>query len=206
MHMGTDRDKRIHSIYMKTLLSLPLLIILTISRAGAIIIWDEAVSGDLPSSLGVLQPGTNTVLGAVGVGGGYGTGQFIDSDWVQFQVPTGMLLDRFLVRAVSSGSYLAFGLDRGAVVGQDTVGFGLFYPSSTPVDLLQFGSALGPQPAMGYIFSVSPGGSTEFQTYSLDIVITPVPEPQGVVLLCLGSVVFTICGRRLSWDVVGYLK
>ena len=183
---------------MKTLPLLVLLTILTSPRAGAIIIWDEAINGDLPSSLAALEPGTNTVLGAVGVGGGYGTGQFIDYDWVQFQVPNGMLLDQFLVRAVSGGSYLAFGLDRGASVGQDTVEFGLFFPSSTPTDLLRFDSAPGPQPAMGYIFSVSTGGSTGFQSYTLDIVIKAVPEPSGVALLCVGSLVFTFSVRRFQ--------
>jgi hypothetical protein len=181
---------------MKLLFALaPLSLILSAASlsAATVAAWNESTQGDIPTTLGVLGVGTHTIMGAVGQGGG--TGELIDNDWVQFEVPPGTLLYNFTVRTVSGDSYIYFGLDRGAVVGADTVEFILRDSGEPSIDLLGFDSAPGPQPAMTHLFSVGPGGSTALHQYSISIVITPVPEP-SVAAVAAGGLVLSFLGSR----------
>jgi hypothetical protein len=177
------------------------------SASGATI-WSEAVNGEfssnrlLPTNLGVLSVGTNTILGSVTIG---------DLDYFTFTVPASTLFAQMNLAAHGSNtSFIA--IQSGSVFTEApaTVNpanlLGWVHPGAAHVgtDLLDNLAASNGAipPAQGFSVPLGPGSyvfwmqqtSASPTPYTWDVVV--VPEPSVAVLLAAGLGALAFSRRR----------
>ncbi len=184
--------------------------------ATAGITFDEAVAGDLsdnrlaPSSL-VLGSGLNTLTGSFGSSP---VPDVLDLDYVTVTVPTGYVLDGFIVLAANVGGAFSFvGMQAGDVVTiphdwasieSPLLGWAHFGSSSVGVDIFpELGSAPG---AVGFDGPLGPGNyalwimeldASSPYSYSFGLHLTAVPEPGAMALIVIA---LGVAGRRRRSD------
>lgn len=185
------------------------------ATAQAGVIWDESANGDLSGnrlaptvvSLGV---GSNDLLATSSSG---------DREYLTFAVPAGHLLSGVILDAYTGTDGTAFfGLQAGTTFTEPATG-------TNPANLLgytHFGTDVGPGrvnvggdllPASGTAFGAIgftpplPAGnyavwlqqtsSTDLTSYTLDFVVTPVPEPAAAPLAGGALLLGALAARRL---------
>ncbi|MEX2217080.1 MAG: PEP-CTERM sorting domain-containing protein [Phycisphaeraceae bacterium] len=154
-----------------------------VSQAQAVVIYDEAVDGDAPSTAG------GTVVGAdVGIlllGDNEILGTFEGFDDYIFTVPGGSVLES--IQLLAGANLLSVGVDLytadvnpGALIGSDGGGTGSFFVSVLP---------LGPGVYRLDNFSTVSNGSDLSYTWTLTTTGAGVPEPATAALglLALGG-------------------
>ncbi|MBX9738115.1 MAG: hypothetical protein K2X32_14430 [Phycisphaerales bacterium] len=173
--------------------------------AAANTVYNEAITGDLsgnrlaPTNLGVLTPGSNTLLGSTGNA---------DRDYFRITIaPTQSLTNINLVSYVSNDRAAFIGVQAGSTFTEDPnaadvaniLGYTLIGPNGAPAgsDILDNmgvgGGAIGFTGALGagtYTFWLQQLGANT--TYTLDFVV--VPTPSAAALLGLG--VLSVSRRR----------
>ena len=183
------------------------------SRAGAGIVYVEAVSGDLsgsglaPTSIS-LGVGSNEIFGSTGRSTELGT----DRDYFTVTVPTGhgifALIERAGTTTVGGVSFL--GVQAGPQVTVPTssadatglLGWIHYFGATADTDILVdlgtggFGATdfVPPLPAQDYAFWIQDTGLGS-ASYGFDIVIAPLPEP-GAAPLLVGLVAFGLARGR----------
>ena len=180
------------------------LIVVGTQAAGAAVVWDEGVHGDLsndrlaPTPL-VLQVGTNTIIGTTVQGDVdyFGIGVFGDARLTQIVLTSFTSADDLAFLAIQSGSFITETTTAPNVANL----LGWTHPSAALVgtdilDNLAAGAgAIGFTPPLGPGFFSFWMQQTQPQVvgYSFDLVV--VPEPSVAALLALGLGALAIARR-----------
>ena len=173
-------------------------VVLAPGLSAQTVLWNEYAQGDLPASLGPINPGSNLVFGAVGYGAG-GNFTRYDEDRVLFNIPSGLTLQQLLVETLT-GDVLFFDLQRVTSAATNDVAFRMFPSGAGPADLLLLARPYGPQPAATYLLSVGPALSElSLRNYALDFVVATVPEPATASLLAAALPLILFKRRRRAW-------
>lgn len=167
-------------------LALPLMVglfILANPAAQAVIIHDELFDGDLsnlgtaPTPFGVLAAGSNVFAG---------TKDFLDfSDFLTFSIAPGFQLSSVVVQTHDSPGFVSFYLYAGSTSAGallENVNLPGFFG---PLDLLQFDSAPGVQPAGDYtlgVFLAALDPDTSVSAWTATFAVTPIPVPAAAWL------------------------
>ena len=182
------------------------------SGAGAAVVWDEAVNGDLSGDGGSPTPlafpvGTSTVS-ATSVAG--------DREYARFTIPPGLALESVFLRSYTGADGLSFiGTQRGSTFTEppgaanpaNLLGYTHFGPGAGNVgaDILPaMGSGFGSQ---GFTPPLGPGDYSLWmqQTgsiptgYTFDFVVTPEPSTAALAGLAAAGL---LCRRRQVPDSV----
>ncbi|MCP4107018.1 MAG: PEP-CTERM sorting domain-containing protein [Desulfobacteraceae bacterium] len=192
---------------MKTLnFSLVALILLTllffVPTSHATTIWDESVNGDLsnissaPSDISVLISGSNIIVGSIGA---FFTSD--NTDIFNFTVPAGYVLSNVILETYDYGAsydYVPVTLFDGATSSDPIIEFMLLTEWGAGTDLLQFDSAPGAQSAGIYTMKFSskqPVNSSGSSLYSVNLIVSPTPEPSTFFLFGIG--IIGLAGSKL---------
>lgn len=194
-------------------LTLGLSLGLLAATAHAGVIWDESVNGDLSGdrlapSVVTLSVGSNDLLATSSQG---------DREYLTFAVPAGHLLSSVILDAYAGNDGTAFfGLQSGTTFTEPASGtnpgnllgwahFGFDFgrvgvgQDLLPVAGAQFG-VIGftpPLPAGNYAVWLQQTSTTDLTSYTLDFVVTPVPEPAAAPLAAGALLLGTLAVRRL---------
>jgi len=176
---------------MKTTVTLLFSAILTTTAAfGQVtILWNESVNGDLSgnSSTFLLQPGTNSIIGATEVLS-IGNDNWIGyADAFTFSIPSDSEIVAIYIQIDKPNVW--------AVIEDATFSNGLAFdlnPSSGEL-LSQWGIGSISEDTYGmYLENFDHSTPFSIANYQLDFVVEPVPEPGTLGLLLLGAGVFTL--------------
>lgn len=179
--------------------------------AAAATIWSESVNGDLsgnrlvPTNLGVLAVGTNTILGSTISG---------DLDYFTFTVPAGASFTQMNLAAYGASNPAFIAIQAGAVFTEapatvnpaNLLGYMHPGPSHVGTDVLDnmAGSNLLFPAAQGFSVPLGPGSYAFWvqqtnptpSSYTWDVVV--VPEPTTVALLGFGLGALALARRRAA--------
>lgn len=156
------------------------------STAQGAVIHDELFDGDLsnsaatPTYLGVLALGSNIVIGTKASGSD-------NFDYLSFDIAPGQILQSVLVSALAD-DFASFTLYANGTATPPELELIVLNPALSPMDLLQFDSAPGPQPAGTYSLRVglvaieSPG----ILDWSANFTVVPVPAAAWLFAGALG--------------------
>ncbi len=169
------------------------------SLALAATVWSEPVDGDLSTDnssatmLGTLSPGSSSVVLD-------DSGATFDRDYFTFTVPTGQVLDKFLLSDYTSTSYsyIAIRLETGTVPFAGSEVETILW-NSADLDLLLFDSAPGPQPAGDYVVSLNYVDSSyvDFSLVTTAVLAPSVPEPSAFAQSFFGLLSLIMIGWRI---------
>lgn len=156
------------------------------TAAQAAVIHDELFDGDLsnsaatPTYLGVLAAGSNVVIGTNHSGSDV-------LDYLSFDIAPGQILQSVVVSTLAP-QFASFTLYSNGTATPPELELIVLAPASGAMDLLQFDSAPGPQPAGIYSLRVNMAGidNPSILTWSADFTVIPIPAAAWLFAGALG--------------------